>query len=271
MPLKSKRTYINGVQNNYIENNNNKNNKIPFNIYVYQLPDIIVKSNTTMEEYYMRQQLKNLMQPFYADYYVGKRTIWSITPPAEQVLKIGICGSNEKTYLNTIKLLIFLSKKYTIKLNQIFFSFQNQYFFELFKQEAQKHELKTVKIEIKEEQEIIPKVYYKVLINNNWQIPDDQYYINGLQIKCNIGAINYRIHYYNREWSKWVGNNEQIFSNDAYVDGFQLEFVDDKYQLEFTVLLEGRGKINWKSKSQFSPYGKLIKSIDFRLRKKEGD
>lgn len=34
MPLKSKRTYINGILNNYIEIKNN-NNEIPFNIYVY--------------------------------------------------------------------------------------------------------------------------------------------------------------------------------------------------------------------------------------------
>lgn len=270
MPLKSKRTYINGILNNYLEIKNN-NNEIPFNIYVYQMPDIIVKSNTTMEEYYMRQQLKGLLEPFYAHYYVGKRTIWSVAPAQHKILKVGICGNNSRSYLNTIKLLIFLSKKYTIGLNQIFFSFKNEEFFEIFKEEAQKHEIKEIKLEIKEEKEIIPQVYYKVLINNNWQIPDDQHYINGLQIKCNVGIINYRIHYYNREWSKWVGNNEKIYSNDAYADGFQLEFIDDKYQLEFTVLLEGRGKINWRSKSQFSPYGKLIKSIDFRLRKKEGD
>lgn len=268
MPLKAERTYINGILNNYINIKDNTN-EIPFNIYVYQLPDIIVKSNTTMEEYYMRQQLKGLMTPFNADFYVGKRTIWSLVPVQHKILKVGICGSNSKTYLNTVKLLIFLSKKYTIGLNQILFTFQNEELFGLLKNEASQHDIKEVKLEIKEEVEILPQVYYKVLINNNWQIPDDQHYINGLQIKTNIGILNYRVHYYNREWSKWVGNNEQIYSNDAYVDGFQLEFVDEKYMLEFTVLLEGRGRIQWKSKSQFSPYGKFLKSIDFRLRKKE--
>jgi hypothetical protein len=79
-----------------------------------------------------------------------------------------MCGNNSKVYLNTIKLLIFLSKKYTIGLNQIFFSFHDENFIELFKKEAEKHEVKEVKFEIKEEEEIIPQVYYKVLINNNW-------------------------------------------------------------------------------------------------------
>lgn len=64
--------------------------------------------------------------------------------------------------------MIFLSKKYTIGLNQIFFSFKNEEFFEIFKEETQKHEIKEIKLEIKEEEEIIPQVYYKVLINNNW-------------------------------------------------------------------------------------------------------
>jgi len=53
MPLKSKREYGKGILINQIETNNKKE-EIPFNIYIYQLPEIVVKSNTTMGEYYMR-------------------------------------------------------------------------------------------------------------------------------------------------------------------------------------------------------------------------
>lgn len=271
MPLKSQRTYINGILNNCINIKDNIK-EIPFNIYVYQLPDIIVKSNTTMEEYYIRQQLRGVMKPFNAHYYIGKRTIWSVVPAAHQILTVAICGTHQKTYSNTIKVLIYLLKKYKISLNQIFFNFQNDSFLEELKLEARKNDIEKHQAILEEQKiEVLPQIYYKVLIHNNWQIPDDQHYIKGIQIKSNIGVLNYRIHYYNREWSKWANNDEQIFSNDSYVDGFQLEFTDDEYKIEFMVLLEGRGRLPWKDKTQFSPYGKLIKSIDFRLIKKEGD
>lgn len=269
MPLKSKREYGKGILINQIETNNKKE-EIPFNIYIYQLPEIVVKSNTTMGEYYMRQQLKGLMNPFNADYYVDKLSAWCALPAYHKVLIIGICGFDEKVYNNLIKLLIHLAKKYEISIDRIFFKFNNDELIEKFKNEAYNNNIEEVHFEIEtQENKILPICNYLVMINNQWQEPDYIRPITGLKVFVNIGELTYRVHYYQRNWSNWVKNNEEVFSNNSYIDGIQLNYQSEEYKLEYEALIEDRGTTGWRDKTLSTPYNRAIKGIDFRLVNKE--
>lgn len=269
MPLKSQREYGKGILINNVESNNIKE-EIPFNIYVYQLPEIIVKSNTTMGEYYTRQQLRGLMEPFNCDYYVDKLSAWCIYPAYHKVLKIGICGFDNKVYKNVIKLLIYLAKKYNITIDRIFFKFNNEELIENFKNEAYNNNIEEIHFKIEEPKfHISPRCQREVMINRSWQEPDYINPITGIKVSVNIGELHYRVHYYQQDWSKWVNNGEELYSQTINIDGFQFQYDAEDYELEFQTLLQGRGKTQWKNKSLTVPYNQFIKDIDFRLIKKE--
>ena len=268
MPLKTKPELIRGLTINWFQSN--KELRTPVKIYIYELPNIIVKSNTSMGEYYLRQQLRGLMEPFEADLYIDKNYAWGVSPPCHNIFKIGTCGHNEKVIKNVYNLLINFIKKYKIPFKNIFFCGELIKFQADFAVAAEHLGIETKKDINFDEQlkkDVLPKCQYQVYFNNNWQSPDSIHNITGLWIKTNVGEITFRVHFYNREWSKWQKNDTQIKS-ETPIDGLQYECTSDKYKLEYQVLLQGR-RLPWKEKTLFSPYGKFIQSIDFRLIKKE--
>ena len=268
MPLKTKAEPIRGLTINWFYSD--KELRTPIKIYIYELPNIIVKSNTSVGEYYLRQQLKGLMKPFEADFYIDKNYAWGISPPCHNIFKIGICGHEEKVIKNVFNLLINFIKKYKIPFKNIFFCGTLKSFQEDFALAAE-----CLGVEIKKDinfdeqikQQEIPECKCQVYFNKTWQIPDNKHDVCGIWVKINVGKIVYRVHFYNREWSKWQDNDTQIKS-ETPIDGIQYEFTSDDYKLEYQVSLQGR-KIPWKEKTLFSPYGKPIQSIDFRLIEKE--
>ena len=269
MPLKTKPELIRGLTINWFQSN--KELRTPVKIYIYELPNIIVKSNTSMGEYYLRQQLRGLMKPFEADLYIDKNYAWGVSPPCHNIFKIGLCGLGEKTIKNVFNLLINFIKKYKIPFKNIFFCGSLTKFQSDFATAAEQLGIevkKDINFDNELKEDVIPECKYQVYFNNNWQLSDNIHAITGLLLNSNIGQLTYRVHFYNREWSKWENNNTPIQSESS-IDGLQYEFISDNYQLEHQVILQDNRKLPWKSKTLFAPYGKFIQSINFRLIKKE--
>ena len=241
----------------------------PFNLYIYQLPDLIVKSNTTLAEYFMRQQLRGLMKPFNADYYVDHLSIWEAAPAHRKVLKIGICGTRKGIDKKVILLVTTLAKKFKIAQNQIFFFGVSEELKEKFFEKADKQKIEKITFEIPAvKPKIIPKINCEVLINGTWQTPDLIHNFTKLKIETNIGELHYRVHHSGQTWSPWVSNGQCAGLPFGSIDGFQFEFNSEEYIMEFRPTLQGHGALQWKSSYLQVPYGFDIINIDFRFKER---
>ena len=241
----------------------------PFNLYIYQLPDLIVKSNTTLAEYMMRQQLIGLMEPLAIDYYVDHLSIWEAMPAYHKVLKIGICGTRKGVEKKAFSLILSLAKKYNIAQNKIFFFNVSEEFQGKLFEKADKQKIEKVAFELPEiKQKFEPKIEIEVLINGTWQAPDSIHSFNGIKLKTNIGNISYRVHHKNQAWSAWVSNGQCAGLPFGDIDGFQFEFNSDDYIMEFKPTLQGRGALQWKSTYLQVPYNINILNIDFRFKER---
>lgn len=241
----------------------------PFNLYIYQLPDLIVKSNTTLAEYMMRQQTLGLMEPLTIDYYVDHLSIWEAIPSYHKVLKIGICGTRKGVEKKAISLIIALAKKFNIAQNRIFFYRVSESFQQKLFEKADKQKIEKVAFEIPEvKKKIQPKIEVEVLINGSWQLPDSIHSFNGIKLKTNIGNITYRVHNKNQTWSAWASNGQCAGLPFGEIDGFQFEFNSEDYIMEFRPTLQGRGALQWRNSYLQIPYNINILNIDFRFKER---
>lgn len=245
----------------------------PFNIFIYQLPDLPSKFNTSLAEYYTRQQYYNNLDKFKANYYIDNISIWNTSPPQGKIIRIALCGTKQRTYTKAVKLIAKLAKHFSIPQEQVKMHFTNPHFAGLLNAAMQKIEVPHIDFSHYDflqgpaalDKEV--QLDYEVYINNQWTKPIQGRPITGLKITTTSGEILYRC-WSGGGWSTW--STEPYYNSFNSIEGFQFEANVPNYKLQFRVHFKNSNWTQWKNKPLSIPYKKPIDDIEFKLIK-EGD
>lgn len=246
----------------------------PFNIFIYQLPDLPQQFNTSLAEYYVRCQKFNRLKQFKANYYVDNLSIWETSPPQGKIVRVAICGTKERTYKKTVKLITNLAQYLTIPQEQIKLRFSNENFSLLLSAAMEKIRLPHKEISHQDffqepaayDKEV--QLTYKMQVDNNWTETSIGKPLHGLKFSITQGKFLFRI-WSGGTWYPWTDSKVENLSS---IEGFQFELQDlPNYNLFFRVHFLNENWTKWKDKYISIPYQKTIDSIELKLKRRDND
>lgn len=238
----------------------------PISIYIYQLPILPIKLNTSLAEFYLRQEKFGYMHQFTSNYYIDNLAIWQSTPPQGKIIRVTLCGDKQRTYKKAIKLIGKLANYFNISFQYIKQQFINDNFYQEIKNLTEHIE----QIQIEEEKEELLHIENEIPLKLIFEAQEDNFIgkpINKIRIESNIGEIVYRV-WSGGAWWPWTSNGEWT-GGEAQIEGFQYEATIEKYELEFRIHILNDRWTPWKTKTISIPYNKPIDSIEIRV--KEGE
>lgn len=262
--IKADKTYrINGLQINefFITQHNEYcaaaplNKVSPRSIVIYSFPSVPIKSYISLAEFYSRQVYYNNFKGLIPNYIVDNLSVWHLQENISDKIIIIKCGDSIKAE-NKIEILCsWLSKEYNIEIEKA----------------APRVEFDSVLTE--EPIEIIPRAAsctFEVYFGSKWQQPIKGQPIRAIKININEGQLYYRTHLINGGWLDWVGNNEISGRLNSFIDGFQVDYKSDKYQLFYCFSTINSKLISWHSTNIGIPTKQYLDNFDFKIELKEG-
>ena len=238
----------------------------PISIYIYQLPNLPIKLNTSLAEFYLRQEKNGYMHQFTSNYYIDNLAIWQSTPPQGKIIRVTLCGDRQRTYKRAIKLIGKLANYFNIPFQCIKQQFDNNDFYQQIKNLTEDIE----QIQLVEEKKELLHIEEEIPLKLVFEAQQDNFIgkpINKIRIETNIGEITYRV-WSGGAWWPWVSNGEWT-GGEAQIEGFQYQASIEGHELEFRVHILNEKWTPWKTKTISIPYKKPIDSFDIRI--KEGE
>lgn len=261
----------------------------PSGICIYQMPNLPIRSNTSIAEYYTRRTYYGDMRDFVPHYYIDKFAAWKILESARQGwhgknfvdntnrLGVVICGDNKRAQTNCIKLVCGLLKEFSLGLNSIHYKFTpSPEFLDDMRRRTINSSIPDFKEVLEQTQTVvkkiavaapvIPTISFEVLIDKSWKKPIKGKPIRAVKINIDQGKLQYRTHLINGGWLDWSSNGEVSGHTDTYIDGIQFEYVNDNYKLEYSFSTIDGMKANWRSTNFILPTKKQIDLLDLRIK-----
>ena len=263
----------------------------PTGICVYKLPQLPINANTSLAEYYSRRNYYGDMKDFVPHFYIDNVCAWQILEIGWQgwhaknieenrnKLGIVICGDSKKAEENTARVIAALSKKFNLGLNAISSRFAgSENFREILARRAQITGMK-IYLPIEEREELAPvrtevtavaaqpkpKITTSFYVGDEWQDAIKGKAIQAIKVSIDSGELFYRVHLLKGGWLSWTNNGEAAGSIGRYIDGIQVKYISDKYQLFYNFSNLNKNPIAWRTTNFTYPTGQKLDSINFKI------
>lgn len=234
-------------------------------------PIISLGFSAAQAEFLARRRVYGDLEGF--NWFVDKKSVWHLGAESGTIL-VGVCDDKAATTRrNLIRTLTYICETFDLGLNQICLTFNDLELFEELSEFIHSKELpKITEEEIEElvdipKQEIIPAITCSLYKCGEWGSVAAASPIEAIKIHSSVGKLSYRV-FAKGTWFPWVGGNEQSGVFTYPIKGFQFDFQDDEFELQYRCTLVNGEEKDWRNTSLQIPYKKNIANLEFKLVKK---